>query len=274
MVFIVVVMVVSSIGGFVAQQYLARRAVGPEINHEEFLPVYELVIPVRTLAGLLLAFVLFAVYSSYTTAAEQAANEAGAVLSMGEAAVILQPSGRDPVIGSLQCYARSVIGPDWDAQTTPGQRSPVTDAAADHISVTLSAANADARNRTVIPAILADDGDRIEARIRRVDQGSPAVPGELWALLLITMVLTTGGLAALGHPRVRTWTQIAVLAGTTVVIGLTLLVIYDLDRPYDGPARVALSAMEHVEQRLAQLPGGDESPPCDAEGRLTGAATG
>lgn len=211
---------------------------------------------------------LLSVYNSFEDAGEQAAAEAGTVMSMAQDAVLLAPEDREDVIGHLRCYARSVAGPDWEAQADRGGLSPVTDAAADAITESLRRAGADDRNTVAVSAVIADDSDRIQARILRADEGRPTVPGEVWALMLVTVAIMVGGLAAFGHPAVRPGVQLAVLIGTTAVFGLTLLVVHDLDRPYDGSASIEPTAILTVERRMSALPGGDAEPPCDADGRL------
>lgn len=51
-----------------------------------------------------------------------------------------------------------------------------------------------------------------------------------------------------------------------MVFGLTLLVVHDLDRPYDGPAEIEPTAMRTIDRRMAVLQGGSAPLPCDAEG--------
>jgi hypothetical protein len=265
---IVVILVAAALLGFLAQRRMLGRH-GPDhpLARAEGLPTSELVIPARTLAGLLLAFVLLSVYTSFEGAGTEAAREAGAVLSMAEDAVVLTPAARTDVVAGLQCYARSVIGPDWRSQEDDGAPSPDTDAASDRIAETLRVAAGDQRNGVAIASILADDSLRIQSRIGRLDEGRPSVPMEVWILLIVTVAIMLAGMAALGHPGVRTGTQLGVLVGTTVVFGLTLLVVHDLDRPYGGAAAVQPDAMRTVERRIAAPPGGHTKPPCDAEGR-------
>jgi hypothetical protein len=74
-----------------------------------------------------------------------------------------------------------------------------------------------------------------------------------------------GGLAAFGHPGVRRRMQLAVLVGTTVVFGLTLVLVHELDRPYDGWVRIDPTVMLDAARRIAALPGG-EAPPCTPDG--------
>jgi hypothetical protein len=265
---IVVVLLLSAALGLVAQRRLYRgRQVGDERIWAEGLRVRELVVPVRLLAALLLAFVVVSVFGSYRSAGTQAAVEAGAVLSMGEQAVLLTDTARTDVLGSLRCYALAVQGPDWESQAEDGALSAVTDAAADRITVTLGRAASDPRNASAVAAILNDDSQRIQARIQRSNEARPTVPTEVWILLLFTVAVMIGGGTALIHPNVRPTVQYALLAGTTLVFGLTLLITHDIDRPFDGWARVPPTAMQNVDRRLSALPGGNAVLPCDDQGR-------
>ncbi len=114
MAWVVAVIVLATVGG-----ELARRRVfaGRDPNDQrvwaEALRVKELVVPVRLLASLLLAFVVVSVFGSYRSASDHAATEAGAVLAMGEQATLLQGDARAQVLGALRCYTRAVAGPDW-----------------------------------------------------------------------------------------------------------------------------------------------------------------
>ena len=269
MIWIVAVLIAAAVAGTFAQRRLfGTRDHADQRTWAEALRVKELVIPVRSLAALLLAFVVVSVFGSFRNAGDQAAAEAGAVLSMGEQSVLLTDSARVEVLGALHCYARSVAGPDWTAQVDGGALSPITDAAADRITAALGRAAADPRNQSVVSAIISADVTRIQARIKRSNEARPTVPDELWALMVLTVAVMIGGFSVLTHPSVRRGVQYALLAGTTLVFGLTLLITYDIDRPYDGFAKVSPTAMQNVDRRITALPGGDIVPPCDADGRL------
>lgn len=213
---------------------------------------------------------LLSVYNSYEEAGDQASTEAGAVLSIAQDAVVLGPLARREVLGTLRCYTRAVIGPDRGSQADDGRPSPIADAASNRITEALTGLGDDPRAAIVTSSILADDSTRIQGRIRRINEGRPSVPTEVWILLLVTVVIMVAGLAALGHPAVRTSIQVGVLIGTTVVFGLTLLVVHDLDRPYDGLAKIEPAAMRTIDRRIAVLPGGNGPLPCDLEGRAAG----
>ncbi len=265
---IVAVIVLASVGGeFARRRVFAGRDPSDQRVWAEALRVKELVIPVRLLASLLLAFVVVSVFGSYRSASDQAATEAGAVLAMGEQATLLQGDARTQVLGALRCYTRAVAGPDWDAQAETGQLSPVTDAAADRINSVLAGITADPRNAAAGGAILNTDAARIQARIQRSQQARPSVPDEVWVLMLVTVAVMIGSAAAFTHPSVGRGPRWALLAGTALVFGLTLAVTYDIGRPFDGLIRVSPTAIQNVDGRLSHLPDGSGPPPCGADGQ-------
>ena len=264
---VLLVLAAAAVVGFLARhRVLGRHGPDHALVQTEGLKVSELVIPVRTVATLVLAFVLVAVFQSYQEAGTAAATEAGAVLAMGEEAVLLTPGSRQAVLGRLTCYARSVAASDWRTQADDLRPSPQTDAAADALAVALQGAAADPRDNVALGAMLSSNATRIQTRIERLAQARPSVPALVWVLLLVTLAATVGGLAVLGHPGARDGVQFAVLAGTTVIFALALTMIYDLDRPYDGLARVEPVAMTETARRIAVLSGGEATVPCDADG--------
>lgn len=266
MVWIVVVVVLAALLGELTRRYVFRGHEHDSTRvYVEALRVRELVIPVRLLASLLLAFAVVSVFNSYRNAATYAATEAGTVLAMGEQAVLLPEAERSEVLGALRCYTRAVAGPDWEAQAS-GDMSPVADAAADRITLVLGEVIADSEDDAVAAAILEDDSQRIQARILRNEEAQPAVPAEVWILMLVTVAVMIGSSGAFTHPRIGRPARLAILTGTAVVFGLTLGVTYDMGRPFDGLVKVLPTAMLGVDDRLAGLPGGTPEPPCDTEG--------
>lgn len=266
---LVVVLAIVAVLGFWGQRFLhANRLHDDPAARFEGLPVSELVIPVRTLATLLLAFVLVAVFQSYQRADDEAAQEAAAVLSMAETAVLLSPAARHDVLGQLTCYARSVSGPDWRAMAKGTGSSPATDAAGDAVALALQRTVVTPGNEIPLSSILSDNSSRIQMRTERIKEARPSVPAPVWAVLAVTVAAAIGGLAAFGHPGVRRRMQFVLVAGTTLVFASTLAVVHDLDRPYDGLARIQPTSMLDTTSRIADLPGG-EQPPCTNDGTLT-----
>jgi hypothetical protein len=71
--------------------------------------------------------------------------------------------------------------------------------------------------------------------------------------------------AALAHRRMRPGLRYTLVVITAVVFTATLLVIFDLNRPFAGIATIKPTVMRDVEEHLGASPLG-ANPPCDALG--------
>jgi hypothetical protein len=264
---ILIVLAVALVAGyFLQRRVLGRRGDDRSRSHAEGLPVAELFIPVLTLATLLLAFVLVVCATSYEAAGDKATDEAGAVVAEAQDAELLTPASSAMVAGRLRCYARAVAGPEWEVQRHNGAISPIADEASNWVTDALRTAARTPANHLVLPSLLTDDAQRIEARRGRLAEARPSVPEVVKILLLVTVAAMVLGMAAFAHPHVRRGTQLAVAVGTAAVFAFALLVVDDLDHPYGGPASVQPTAMRDAEARVAALPRGG-APLCDAAGR-------
>src|SRR5436190_2989002 len=65
--------------------------------------------------SVLLGFIIFLAFSSYDSSRSGAETEATIVSQQVETAQFLPPDTASALEGELQCYARSVVGPEWDA---------------------------------------------------------------------------------------------------------------------------------------------------------------
>ena len=81
---------------------------------------------VGTAFAVLLAFVMFVAFQSYTDARDASAEEASAVGRMFRTARFFPPAQREEVQRQLVCYARAVVDQEWPAMDD-AERSPVVD---------------------------------------------------------------------------------------------------------------------------------------------------
>ena len=246
-----------------------RRSTGDDDRSTvEGLDIADLSRPLLTLVALLLAFVLVQTFSSFQDASDSASEEATAVLSEAHAARRLTSESAVSIIGELRCYALAVAGPGWDALAATRRTSPVTEEANDRVEEALLAASEVAADQPALDIVLDADNARIAARRDRLNEAKPSVPTLVTVLLVVSVAITVGGSAALTNRRVRLPYSIPVLAATVVVFAGSLVVIIDLDRKFEGFARVEPVELRDVEQRLAELTGG-VPPPCDERGNPT-----
>jgi hypothetical protein len=121
----------------------------------------------------------------------------------------------------------------------------------------------------LLSEIYSADHERVEARRVRLAEAQPSVPGVVTALLIACVAITIAGTAALAHQRMRRGLRITLVGVTTVIFTATLLVIFDLDRPFGGIATIKPTDLRIVEQQLGTNPLA-ANPPCDASGAPLG----
>jgi len=253
---VVAVLGAAAAAGVVASRLLRRPSAAPPAPpgaHPGRLPVSELVIPVVTFTVILLAFVLLQTFESFADAEERATEEGAAVRIAAQAAVQLDQPGARRVLGTLRCYARSVAGPEWRSLENRRGPAPETDLAQTRVA---AAERAAARGQAgpLIAAVQAADRDRIATRRLRLAEAEPTLPDVIVGLLIFCVALVVGGFAALADPRIRRSVRAAVLGSTALVLGLTLVTIADVDRPFDGLAAVEPDALRTAERYIARLP--------------------
>ena len=156
----------------------------------------------------------------------------------------------------------------WDALAATRQTSPVTEEANDRVEEALLTASEVTADQPVLDSVLDADNARIAARRHRLSEAKPSVPTLVTVLLVVSVAIIVGGSAALTNRRVRLPYSVPLLAATVVVFAGSLVVIIDLDRKFEGFARVEPVELRDVEQRLADLTGG-VPPPCDTRGNST-----
>jgi hypothetical protein len=228
------------------------------------LQIKEIAGPLASLAVLLLAFVLVQSFSSWSNAGRAEASEATATLLLfREADLIDNPRSRQDVRNQVVCYATSVIEQDWPAMRQ-AQVSNVPAYWATSIRRTAIRQVRSGADETAGAAVISRDAERETARQERLAEARTSVPPIMYALLLIAVavallivgVVTAKGVSAIVHA--------IVVGAAAVVFAGTLLMIGDLDQPYDGiTGRDPTHTVFVLDQMERDVAG---EPPCDSKG--------
>jgi hypothetical protein len=267
---IIAIVLVSGVAGWLVQRRLRARGESDARATAEGINASDLLIPVRTFVALMLAFVLIETFSSFRDARKATTDEAGAVATEAQLASLLPSVLATDLTGSLLCYARAVAGPGWNSLERTRHTSPVVDQAEAGLTSSIGRAEQGGTNATILGKLLDADQERADARRVRLDEALPSVPGVVTILLIGSVAATVAATAALADRRVRFGLRMGLTVVTAVVLTASLLVIFDLDRPFGGAASIPPSAMQAVEQQLVASPYA-ASPPCNAQGVVTAA---
>lgn len=223
---------------------LLRRALTPPVLErvtEDAGPVYTVVGGVY---AVLLAFVVVVVWERHTTAETRVEQEANALGDLFRNAQAFPGPARDSLVGAIDRYARLVIEDEWAAMAD-GEQSPAAMQAYDE----LWQVHAGLEPRTRREALwygtsLARLDDLGDARRLRLLSSRTRVPDILWAVLLVGGAITIVFGFFFGTKTI--WSQALLVASVAVTVALVLLLIWTLQRPFSGVARLDPGAFEQV----------------------------
>jgi L-lactate permease len=249
----------------------ANRWVRPFATSEvQGVKLEALVGPLVSITVLLLAFTLVTIFGSFQRAQFGASEEARKVDHQFEMAQLASEPQRQRLMSAMTCYALAVSTYEWESMaeaSTAAEVSPWTASIRAGIGELVAT---DTVPTPVLSAILTADRDRGEARSKRLAEAVPAIPTPLKFLLVVTASAGLFALATFTLPNVRRRVQVGVLITLGGVFTLFLIVMADMDRPYDGaialpPRDITRVAGDLLEDYTEEYPA---TPlPCDDTGR-------
>lgn len=229
---------------------------------------------VGTAFSVLLAFVIFLAFETYTSASEEAGHEADAVIDQFEIVELFRPSDRNLIQSQLICYGRSVVRDEWDRMRAGGH-SQVVDQWVLEIDHAVEAAEVVGVKQEAGFAKFFDETIEREAGRRgRLAEADGVVPAPMWFILLLGAGCVLGYVLLFADSAERVVAQAALIGIVTTLMVTSLLLVDFLDHPYRNKTgsitpssmQLALDTMErerHVEAVI-----------CDDRGRPIVANTG
>jgi len=260
----IAVIAVAVVAALLYNRRVWRPAQRRDPTHVDGLNATEASVPLVTLAVLLLTFVLVQVFGSWSAVSDEETREATAALQLFRSAQLFEDvSVRDDLKGDVFCYAISVAEQDWpamaddsasDVPTYWGQR--IRDVAA-----------AEGRKAHFHPAaqdLIEQDAERSAARQDRLGEARPAIPTALYLLMLVVVATALVMLSVVTSATVRPRVHLAIVVVSTLAFGATLLLIRDLDDPYNGATARAPAETEFIIDLMR--PDSPATLPCDPAG--------
>lgn len=223
--------------------------------------------------SVLLGFIIFLAFTSYDQSRAGAETEALTVMQQVETAQLMPARIRPNLTGELICYARNVVGPEWDRMEDGTQGDAINPWAVAMFETVRGAEPQSAIEGSALDKWLDQTSTREEARRDRVHGAEGVVPTPLWIALFVISAIVFVYMLFFADRGERAVTQALLMGSVVVVIGVMLLLLRFLDTPFgSGVGHLQPTAMERAlrvsEAALAAV--GDEvRPPCDARGRPT-----
>lgn len=224
-------------------------------------------------AGLavLLAFVIFTVFNSYENARTGAGTEAVATQQLYATSGFFRQPYADQLRGESVCYARSVIHFGWPAMADGRTESATVQHWVDALDDTMEATPVrDNKESATLQHWFDVSQARQEGRRTRLAEAQPFVPGFVWFVLILIVVILVAFQCLFADPSAMAFGQSIAMCSMAATLFAALVLIWVLDRPFsDRGAEIGPSRMEAalaVMHQSAKLP---SALPCDADGTPT-----
>ena len=183
---------------------------------------------------ILLGFIIALSFGTYDNAATQSEVEGVAVVEQFTAAEAMPLGLRNRAQADLVCYARSVVGPDWEAMKSGGA-SPVTEhwiTELEQAGIALPAANSKQSDSLI--AWNEATKERELGRRARLLVAQGEVPTLLWVLLVIAGLMVIGYVLLYADPDEGVVAQVAMMASTAALVAASLVAVAVLASPFQN----------------------------------------
>jgi hypothetical protein len=220
--------------------------------------------------SVLLGFIIFLAFTSYDQSRAGAETEALMVMQQVETAQLMPAAVRADLTGELICYARSVVGPEWDHMEDGTQGDAINPWAVAMFETVRRVEPRSASEGSAYDKWLDQTSTREEARRDRVHGAEGVVPAPLWIALFVISAVVFVYMLFFADSAERAVTQALLMGAVVVVIGVMLLLLRFLDTPFgSGVGHLQPTAMERalrVSDTALAAVGDRVRVPCDARG--------
>jgi amino acid transporter len=226
--------------------------------------------------AILLGFIIFLAFTTYDQSRAGAESEAVVVAQQIETAQFFNASARQELTGELVCYARYVVGPEWDRLTDGSLGDDINPWSATMFQTLRSVEPRTGSEDNAYGKWLDQTSDRQQARQDRVHGATGVIPTPLWIVLFSIALVIFVYMLFFADKNEGRVTQSVLMGSVAFVIVALLLLLQFLDNPYRpgvGSLRpVAMERTIRIMDKQLEAAGLDTSLPCDADGMSTKAA--
>jgi Protein of unknown function (DUF4239) len=198
--------------------------------------------------GVIISFMLFAAWTSFSNAVTNANGEANATINLSRIADTLPAQQRDDVQTLVRQYVEVMLAEEWPAmgrnEFSPKSRDIVRQlwVVVSHTSTTSPA------QQVGLDHAFTELSSLTEHRRIRQEQVRQRLPGILWAVLIFGSVITILYACLFGAENLTL--HAVQVTGLSLLVALSLAAIADLSRPYQGAAHVEPYAFLRAQETL------------------------
>lgn len=220
--------------------------------------------------SVLLGFIIFLAFTSYDESRSGAETEATTVSQQVETAQFLPSDTAAELDGELVCYARWVVGPEWDAMADGSLDSSINPWGAAMFRTMKASDPQTAAEQSAYDRWMDQTTERQQARVSRIRGAEGIIPLPLWLVLVTTSAVIFVYMLFFADSGERAVTQALLMGSVTAVICLLLMLLVFFNHPHgDGVGRLHPTAMERTLRLMdAQFKVADVNleVPCDDRG--------
>ena len=205
-----------------------------------------------TTYAVIIGFMLFAAWSEFRSAEQNAASEASCLINLYWTASGL-PDGQRVAIRKLTAdYAEAMIADDWPAMSRGDFSSAGTRIMQQMWMSILQPGTLSAAEQASLQQTLAQLGNITEHRRILEMQSQSTLPGVLWAVLIIGAVITIMSSCLFGseYPGLHLL-QVVTLA---LLLSLSLVAVADVNHPFRGSVHVQPTGFENAKRVFEKYP--------------------
>ena len=220
--------------------------------------------------SVLLGFIIFLGFESYDESRSGAETEATIVAQQIETAQFLPRATAGQLTGQLVCYARSVIGPEWEALEEGTLDDAINPWGAEMFRTLRATDPQTAAEQSAYDRWMDQSAERQQARIARIHGAEGIIPFPLWLVLFTIAGVIFVYMLFFADSNERAVVQALLMGSVVSVIVALLLLLNTLDDPFHGGVGgLDPVAMERSLRIIDEALGAVDvqvSIPCDAEG--------
>jgi hypothetical protein len=220
--------------------------------------------------SVLLGFIIVIVFQSYDQSVSGADGEATIVLHQVETAQFMPADASEELTGELICYARSVVGPEWESLEAGTLGDSINPWGVELYRTIRTVEPQTAAEQSAYDRWMDQTGEREQARLDRVHGVEGLIPPPLWIILFVVFGVILVFMLFFADPGEGPVTQGMLMGSVTAAMTMLLLLLIYFDDPHgEGVGQLQPTAMERtlrvIDAELV-IAGLDLNPPCDSDG--------
>lgn len=211
-----------------------------------------------TTYAVILAFMLWNVWSNFQSAQVNAELEANSLVNIYRLSQGLSPAQAAEIQRLARKYADVMLADEWPAMSK-GNVSSTSFEITQQLWTVMAGAQASQASQTLsISQALAELANMSQHRRIRQLQSRSSLPVILWIILIVGGVITIGSSCLFATENFKL--HFILVLALSLMISLVLVAIADIDRPFQGSVHVNPDAFRLAQQTFERLSSANSAP--------------